>query len=326
MSKPKNRMYELKAFIDSNFPGASDSISPIFGDAGLRDYYRIKTSKNNYVVMDCPVDYCSIEPFIKIANYLNEHNFSAPKIIANDIKQGFLILEDFGDISLKEYILKTKSNESIDQIYHLIIDLLISLQTKELPKNIDIINNDKLISDLDIFVDYYIPYKYGRILNKEELSSFKNLWKDIMLKRIFPDNVISLRDYHVENMMYLENREHIKQLGLLDFQDATCGSPIYDLVSVLEDARIDVPRNSALKYIKHFSNQKNFDENHVIADYSILGAQRNMRVLGVFVRKLKRDKDDSYLQYLPRVEEYLKCDLSHDVMKPINNWLNNLNE
>ncbi|MBA2629257.1 MAG: hypothetical protein H0U78_04380, partial [Rickettsiaceae bacterium] len=113
-------------------------------------------------------------------------------------------------------------------------------------------------------------------------------------------------------------------IGLLDFQDALCGSPVYDLVSVLEDARFDVPRQDALELIDYFVKKKKLDREGVRRNYHILGAQRNCRILGVFARKLVRDYDDSYLKYIPRVQKYLEYDLSHPDLYQIREWLKNL--
>ena len=157
-----------------------------------------------------------------------------------------------------------------------------------------------------------------------ELEEFMEIWQNILESQAPMPSSIVLRDYHVENMMYLEERKSIKKLGLLDFQDSLTGSPIYDLVSVLEDARIQVQRTDALRYIEYFSQKKEIDIEPVLLNYHILGAQRNSRILGVFARKAIRDHDDSYLQYIPRVLKYLEYDLSYIALSPLKDWLDKL--
>lgn len=318
----------LRQFIDQHFPGASNSLSQLQGDAGNRSYYRISINEKSYIIMDCPPQYCHLQPFIDIALYLKENEFSSPEIISQDTEQGFLILEDFGSVSIKDYLLKfstqntyTENNVEQDNIYHLIIDLLVAMQANQAPSNLVHYNNELLLSELKLFVDYYIPYKYKRNLETSELQEFIEIWQNILSKQAFINPSIVLRDYHVENMMHLEQRQSIKRLGLLDFQDALLGSPIYDLVSVLEDARIDVPREKALKYIEYFSNKKGFKLEEVMLNYHILGAQRNMRIVGVFARKKIRDNDNNYLKYIPRVLEYLEHDVSHIALAPLRSWL-----
>ncbi len=316
----------LKQFIEQSFPGSLDSLTPIVGDAGQRDYYRIIFENNKYIVMDCPPNYCSVKPFVDISIYLQKNGFSAPQIISQDLEHGFLILEDFGSTSLKDYIINIIKcdQQKCTNIYHLVIDLLISLQNQKPPSNLPQYDNELLLSELKLFVEWYVPYTYKRKLDEYEIVEFEQIWINILKKQAPMQSSIVLRDYHVENLMYLENREYIQKLGLLDFQDALIGSPIYDLVSILEDARIDVPRKEAIRYLEYFVEKKEVDIKETLLNYHILGAQRNSRILGVFIRKLLRDKDNNYLQYIPRVLKYLKYNLSHATLNPLKNWLENL--
>jgi len=326
MNAIAEREPKLKQFIDRYFPKASDSLDPVLGDAGQRSYYRISFEDKSYIVMDCPPSYCGVKPFVNIAIYLHKKGFSAPQIIQQDIEQGFLILEDFGSLSVKNYLLGSFGQDNIEHqnIYHLIMDLLVSLQAEEVPPGLIEFDNELLLSELRLFVDWYIPYAYKREILVHELEEFMDIWQAILDEQAPMQNSIILRDYHVENMMYLPKRESIQKLGLLDFQDALSGSPIYDLVSVLEDARMKVTRSEALKYIEYFSKEKEMDIEPVLLNYHILGAQRNSRILGVFARKARRDNDDSYLQYIPRVLKYLEYDLSHAALAPLRHWLKNL--
>lgn len=315
-----DRSRQLKQFVDEYFAGKVYSITPIVGDAGLRDYLRVETKDSSYILMDCPPSYASVEPFIKIANFLDKNSFSAPGIIKSDIKNGFLILEDFGDLSVKDYLL---SHDVVEQknIYYSSIDLLIQLQNISTPEDLKLFDNDLLRAELATFTDYYIPYKTGKPVSKEELKKFNELWEDILANQEPLSNSIILRDYHVENMMYLEKERGIKKLGLLDFQDALIGSPVYDLVSILEDARIDVDRDFALNCVEYFAQKKQVDLQYILLNYHILGAQRNLRILGVFARKYIKDQDNTYLQYIPRVLKYLEYDVSHPILEPVKNWL-----
>ncbi|MEM6338932.1 MAG: phosphotransferase [Pseudomonadota bacterium] len=315
-----NRSEQLKRFVDEYFASTPYSMKPIVGDAGLRDYLRAETNDASYIIMDCPPNYTSIEPFINIANFLNENDFSAPEIIKSDIKNGFLILQDFGNLSVKDHLLR-RDKEEQENIYHASIDLLIQLQETNPPKGLKLFDNDLMRTELSVFADYYIPHKTGKTLPKEALKEFNEIWQDILASQAPLSNSIILRDYHVENMMYLQEKQGIQKLGLLDFQDALIGSPIYDLVSILEDARIDIDRDFALSCTKYYAKKKQVDLQHTLLNYHILGAQRNLRILGVFTRKYLRDKDDTYLQYIPRVLKYLEYDLSHPILEPIKNWL-----
>tara|TARA_B110000503_G_scaffold13540_1_gene18400 strand:- start:1677 stop:2675 length:999 start_codon:yes stop_codon:yes gene_type:complete len=320
------REYHLKKFVDQCFPHASRTLEAMPSDAGQRIYYRISSKGKTYVVMDCPPSYCSVQLFINIAIYLRKKEFSAPQILHKDIEQGFLILEDFGTLSVKNYLLGISGQGNSEQrtIYHLIIDLLVSLQSKEAPQGLLEYDNELLLSELKLFVDWYIPHAYNREIHIYEFEEFIEIWYNILESLAPMPSSIVLRDYHVENMMYLEDRKSIQQLGLLDFQDALIGSPIYDLVSVLEDARIEVSRLDALRYVEYFSKKKGMDIEPVLLNYHILGAQRNSRILGIFARKVIRDQDDSYLQYIPRVLKYLEYDLSYVALAPLKIWFDKL--
>lgn len=314
------RSRQLKQFINEFFVEKAYSLKPIVGDAGLRDYLRAETEDSSYIIMNCPPSYVSVKPFIKVANFLNKNGFSAPEVIKSDIKNGFLIIEDFGSLSVKNYILKNDAMEQ-KKIYYSSIDLLIQLQNTFPPEDLKPFDNNLLRAELNTFTDYYIPHKTGSNASKGELEKFYEIWEDVLARQEPFNNSIILRDYHVDNMMYLENRQGIKKLGLLDFQDALIGSPVYDLVSILEDARIDVDRDFALNCASYFAEKKRVDLQHTILNYHILGAQRNLRILGVFARKYIMDKDDTYLQYIPRVIKYLGYDVSHPILAPIKNWL-----
>lgn len=322
-TSPELKGNQIKDFLQKSFPFGIEKFRPIEGDAGLRSYFRFNSSNKTYIFMDCPPTYCSVKPFIDIANYLNSQGFSAPEIFYSDINRGFLIIEDFGDLNLKTYI-NNAPESLIQKTYESTVDLLVLLQDKTPPENLKIYNNEILLSELNLFINYYSQYALKRNLTAEETEEYKAIWQDILNQQtIFTDSLV-LRDYHVENTMYLEKRRDLKKLGLLDFQDAVIGSPIYDLVSILEDARIEVPRDFALSLVKRFAEQKNLDLDLVLKNYHILGAQRNSRILGVFVRKFIRDQNNNYLKYLPLVRKYLSYDLSHPVMSELNDFLNKL--
>jgi hypothetical protein len=181
-----------------------------------------------------------------------------------------------------------------------------------------------MIDELEVFTSRYIPYKTGKELTEVQILGFKEVWKRALSKLKNMGSVIVHRDYHSENMMYLPEREGINALGILDFQDALFGSPIYDLVSLLEDARIRVPRDLALDCVEYYSKKKGLDTDSVLLNYHILGAQRNSRILGVFARKFMRDKADGYLKYIPLVLEYLEHDLSHPELTELKSYMENI--
>ena len=319
------RKAELEEFLHSFFHRGFQSCIPLQGDAGLRSYYRIKTSDKSYILMDCPPTYCRVEPFIEIAHYLRSQNLSSPEIFHFDTEKGFIILEDFGEVSIKNVVQNSLHDLSRQKdIYFSMLDLLVLLQQNIPSFSLKVYDNNLLLNELKLFTDWYILYRLKRNLSVIELDDFKDIWQEILNYQLAFNNCLVLRDYHVENIMYLESFKGIKSLGLLDFQDAVIGSPMYDVVSVLEDARIKVPRAFALDCLKYFAAEKKLELPDVLVDYHILGAQRNLRILGVFARKYARDKNSNYLRYIPLVLEYLNYDLSHPIMSKLKNWFDKI--
>lgn len=319
----ENRLADLNYFVKNCF-SESDSFESMQGDAGLRKYFRLLVGGKSYIVMDCPPSYASVEPFIYIAEHLQQINARAPKIIHSDVLKGFLILEDFGNISVKDYLNGCISQEEIKEIYSKIMDLLVFIQAKKAPESLVNYDIELLKSELDLFTDWYIPYKIDRSLTQDEFEDFRVIWEKALSSLVSLSKTIVLRDYHAENMMYLSGKEGINNLGLLDFQDALLGCPVYDVVSMLEDARIEVPRALALEMLGYFAEKKGLAYEDILLNYHILGAQRNSRILGVFARKFKRDNDNRYLQYIPLVLKYLEYDLSCYPFEGLRIWMSKL--
>ena len=321
-----DREEKLKHFINSCFPReVHNTCIPLLGDAGLRNYYRAKSGDKSYIVMDYPDHPFLLQRFIDISKHINLIGLSSPQIIAKDIKNGFLLLEDFGSVSMKDYLLNCTSSKERDEAYYLAIDLLLWIQSQSVPTYLKNFDTALLLAELKIFIEWYVPYAYQQRIGKKQLEEFEAIWQDILSLQSPMPQCLVLKDYHVENIMHLGDRAGLMKLGLLDFQDALIGSPVYDLVSILEDARIDVSQENAIKYIEYFCRKNDMDMEQVMLEYHILGAQRNSRILGVFARKAMRDSDTNYLKYIPRVLKYLNNDLSHSALAPLKSWFDKLN-
>jgi hypothetical protein len=294
------------------------SITELPRDASFRTYYRISVAPNSsFILMDSPPNIYNLRPFIDIANFLNSQGFSAPQIYQQDEANGFLLLEDFGTTNITNYL----STQNAKEVYRLILDLLCELQTKSPPQGLTIYSKEQLLDELSVFIDWYPNYSLNRPIDEDSKLEFFVIWQEILNSLPEVNSCLVLRDFHVDNMMKLE-RPGIKSLGLLDFQDALIGSPIYDLVSVLEDARRDVPFEFASQLIDYFTAKSpHLSRSDIDLSYHIHGAQRNMRILGVFARKFQRDKSENYLKLIPRVKKYLNRDLAHPSLKKLKDWL-----
>ncbi len=298
-------------------------------DASHRRYERIlKTNGEQLILMDAIPAKEDVRPFIYVANLLREHNFSAPEIIDEDIDNGFLLLEDFGDESFTK-ILSGKSalSQELEEelMYKKAIDNLINLH--KIPINnsaLNLINYDEPIFTKESlrFVDYYLNVLNGDQVTKAQRDEFIIILKHLLSLAKNFSNVVVLRDYHADNLMWLHDRKGHNKVGLLDFQDAVIGSPIYDLVSLLEDARRDVPIAIVEKMLMHYLQHLSYlPQKEFAATYAILGIQRNLKIVGTFARLATMYKNPYYLTLLPRVWRHINNNLKHPLLLPLKKWL-----
>lgn len=284
-------------------------IIKIAGDASFRSYYRINKDKNSYILMFAPPSHEDIKPFIKIDQYLLNNNFSAPIIYFIDEKNGFILLEDFGDKTYSKILKNDNSSEF--NLYKNACDLLIAMHQKPINTEIPLYNNATLFREVLLFIDWYLLLK-NKIISKQQKLDYKHLWFDLFDKLDKKNNVVVLRDFHADNLMFLNNRLNYQSVGLLDFQDALIGSPAYDLVSLLEDARRDVNEKNRHDLYNYFLNQSGYEKKQFDIDYQILSLQRNIKILGIFARLSIRDKKNYYLELIPRVLNFVITRINSD--------------
>jgi N-acetylmuramate 1-kinase len=315
---------KLQSFLNNN--SITDFIiTKVAGDASFRSYYRVSHYGKTHILMFAPPTHERIDHFIEIDQILISHGFSAPEIIAFDEENGFILLEDFGNVTFTK-ALKSNENKNFElEIYQKACDVLIDLQKIKISEEIQPYNNAVLMREVMLFVDWYLPF-----VKKIHLSSKEKLFFELFDLLDQKHKTLVLRDYHADNLMLLKNNE----IGLLDFQDALNGLPAYDLVSLLEDARRDIDEENREKlfsyYLKKAKKQNvEFNEKQFIVDYQILSLQRNIKIIGIFARLTYRDKKSQYLHYLPRVINFiqdrfksdLKQDQSMQIFSKINHFL-----
>ncbi len=295
---------------------AEAQILPLAGDASFRRYFRILAGDQRAVLMDAPPPHEDVRPFVAIAGWLEQIGLVAPKVLAADLEQGLLLLEDFGDARMREAL--DAEPEAERELYETAIDVLVHLHRQPpmdgLPKH----GVREWLTEVQLFPDWYAP-AVG--LDNFDQVGWEAAWREV-LEPVADDGlspVTVLRDYHAENVMLVDGRGGIERFGLLDFQDALAGHPAYDLVSVLEDARRDVPPELEREMIDRYFDQTGTDERLEKA-YWALAAQRNTRILGVFCRLWKRDGKDRYKAFQPRMWGLLERDLSHPELAPLRRW------
>lgn len=290
-------------------------IKKVAGDASFRSYYRIFADEKTFILMFAPPGFEEVRPFIKIAEFLVQNKFSAPKIFARDEKKGFLLLEDFGDETYGKILAKTPAerlkNLELD-LYKKACDCLIDLHKLQVvPADLPNYNSALLFREVMLFVDWYLPSQ-NKKMSLQEKARFKFLWFQLFDLLSKENQVLVLRDYHADNLMILSDRKDHQQVGLLDFQDAVIGAKAYDLVSLLEDARRDLDEENRRKIFDYYLQNSAVDKENFIRDYQILSLQRNIKIAGIFSRLAKRDGKNQYLLLLPRVLDFVKARLSSE--------------
>ncbi len=289
------------------------AVVPLAGDASFRRYFRVIDSGRRAVLMDAPPPHEDPRPFIAIAEHLAGQGFAAPAILARDLKEGLVLIEDFGDLRVKEFLDDNPAEEL--PVYARAVELLGDLHGRAAA---DLPPYDRAVylREAGLLTQWYCP-AIGLAVDE---AGYVAAWERVLplVERSGAPAVTVLRDYHAENIMLID-RPEARGLGLLDFQDALVGHPAYDLVSLLQDARREVPPETEAAMLAHYkavtAPAGDFD-----AAYAILGAQRNAKIIGIFTRLWKRDGKPRYLSYLPRMWSLLERDLAHPALAPVADW------
>lgn len=293
---------------------ANAEILPLAGDASFRRYFRVIDGERRAVLMDAPPPHEDPRPFMAVAQWLSDRGFSAPPILGVDLDAGLLLLGDFGDQRMREAIDAHPQDEH--SLYRAVVDLLVALHAHP-SMALPAYDRATYQRELALFTEWYC-----RALNfTVDATGFVAAWDAVLDHILTPDapRVTVLRDYHAENIMLLADRPGLARLGLLDFQDALAGHPAYDLVSMLQDARRDVPADLEAEMLGHYCTATGAAAQFSAA-YHILGAQRNIKILGIFCRLWLRDSKPHYLGFQPRVWRYLERDLAHPALAPVKAW------
>jgi len=290
-------------------------ILPLAGDASFRRYFRVVHGGRSAVLMDAPPPHEDPQPFIAVAEWLVGSGLSAPQILARDLDKGLLLLGDFGNERLRETLDSDPGRER--ELYETATDVLVHLHSHPPMPRLRPHGMDQWLEELMLFTDWYCPAVGADV----DVNGYEAAWRGV-LEPVAADGlgpVTVLRDYHAENIMLIEGRGGVAHFGLLDFQDALAGHPAYDLASVLEDARRDVPpaieREMIDRYVTATSTGAAFER-----AYWALAAQRNTRILGVFTRLWKRDNKPGYRRFQPRMWGLLERDLAQPHLKPVRDW------
>lgn len=310
----------LASFLSENGWGDAER-KLLAADASFRHYDRLIGPRGRAVLMNAPPDKEDVRPFLTIARYLQSVGLSAPAILAENIPDGFLLLEDFGDDT---YTTLLRRGRDEDELYALAVDVLIALHraTVTTPDDVPYYSDDLLCTEASLLVDWYMPAVMNRPVSTQAREKYLALWRDIFAQaRDVPSHLI-LRDYHVDNLMRVTGKEGLKQCGLLDFQDGVTGPVSYDLMSLMEDARRDIDADliSRMKdrYLAAFPS---LDREAFDRSWAILAAGRHAKIIGIFTRLCARDSKPHYLAHIPRLWRLFESSLTHPVLAPMKDWV-----
>ena len=294
------------------------------GDASFRKYFRLMRPGGTAVVMDAPPPQEDVRPFVRIGRHLIDLGLSAPAIHAEDEANGFLLLEDLGDNTFAR-VLDAAGDEG--GLYARATDVLVILHRageRALLPGLGAYAGEALIDAAMLLPDWYLPEASGRPTSDEETADYRAAWHACLANLPAMPDTLLLRDYHQDNLMWLPARPGVMACGLLDFQDAQQGHPSYDLVSLIEDARRDVSPAVHAACLAHYLDETRLDKNDFATGFALMAAQRHARIIGLFVRLLKRDGKPDYLPHLPRVWRMFERSLQHEALAPLRAWVDRL--
>lgn len=295
------------------------AVEPLPGDASFRRYFRLRRAHGDTaMLMHAPPPQEDPAPFLAVADWLAGNGLRAPAILAQQAAQGWVLLEDFGQDRVRDWLDERPQDERA--VYEGALAPLVALT--RLPGGPWAPYDWAVyLREVRLLTQWYAP-AMGLAVDE---AGFEAAWEEALAPMIARQQAFNatggvtvLRDYHAENIMLLSGG--LADQGLLDFQDALVGHPAYDLVSLLQDARRDVSPETQSAMIDHYLAATGFDRETFLADYALLGAQRNAKIVGIFVRLCKRDGKPRYLSMIPRVWAAMERDLAHPALGAVARW------
>jgi len=326
-------------FIAANGWGEA-RISHVAGDASRRSYARLSLSGHTCLLMDSPPlpdgppvkdgkpywmlahSAPDIRSFIAVEAMLRGYGFSVPTILARNVEAGLLLVEDFGDLTFPAAI---SAGTPLRQLYRAATDVLVELTRHPAPSSLLAYDTGALLIEVSLLIDWYVPHVAGAPAPQTVADEFERLWRLALASVSTLPPAWVLRDFHSPNLLWLPDRQGLAQVGLIDFQDALAGHAAYDLASLLQDARLDVPESLERELLAHYVAERarrdpSFDPAAFRHAYALLGAQRATKLLGIFVRLAKRDGKPGYLGHLPRIKRYLARNLADPGLAELRAW------
>jgi hypothetical protein len=344
------RACDIFAFVGALADWREAFLVHLQGDASSRSYARLAGDTRSAVLMDSPRQpdgpavhagkpYSRIahlaedvRPFVAVDLALTDAGFAAPALFAHDLERGLLLLEDLGDLSFG-----TALTQGLPQapMVAAAVDVLIALRRNPLPAQLPLPDGTRhtlprfdraaLEIETELLLDWYWPAVKGAAVADALRREFRALWSAHIDRMLSEPPGLFLRDFHSPNLFWRPEQSGLARVGLIDFQDALAEPWAYDLVSLLQDARVDVPpaleQAERTRYLDAMTaSSATFDRSAFLETYARFGAQRNTRLVGLWVRLLKRDSKPNYLRHMPRTWDYLARNLAHPALADLQAW------
>lgn len=341
------RVFAIRHFLERN--GKIGAIRRYFsGDAAYRTYELVRDDDSQYLLMDWQPQppgpalhngksYSEIvhlartvEPFVALDLHLRSQGFALPEILARDMDEGILLLRDMGRAGVLD-----ANRAPIEERYIESAACLAALHEKPMPATIGLpdggryqvprFDADAMKVETSLLLDWYLPHMHdGKPTDDAKRQDFFAVWDQLIAKLADVETGLVLRDFHSPNIIWQQDKPAPQQVGIIDFQDAMIGPTAYDLASLVQDARVTIPPELQARMMERYFDirRKNpaFDDEVFLKAFAIMAAQRNCKLVGAWVRLLKRDGKPGYMKHMPRTFTYMRAALEHPDLAPLRDW------
>ncbi|HHJ36301.1 MAG TPA: DUF1679 domain-containing protein [Gammaproteobacteria bacterium] len=313
-----DRLSQLQNWLDSLSENTYTNLQPASADASFRQYFRVTdvNTDKTFIVMDAPPDKEDSRPFMLVTDLIHRADVNAPGIIAADIKQGFLLLDDLG----KRPYLDELNDDTAEKLYIDAIEALLKLQG--IDGMLPTYDARLLQTEMELFEIWYLNRHLRFELGKTQKAVLGKIFKLLIKNAEEQPQVFVHRDYHSRNLMVTENNNP----GVIDYQDAVFGPITYDLVSLFKDCYIEWPREKVEHwldlYLARLTPHRFIEKHTLVRWFDLMGVQRHLKVLGIFSRLNYRDGKTQYLDDLPLTLKYITDTCQrYDELKPLKQLL-----
>lgn len=340
------RSLAIRAFLDEK--GYADATRRhLTGDASIRAYEHVYAGGTCLVLMDSPrhapgpilahgkyyqqIAHIAedVRPFIAIGKYLVSRGLRAPAIYETDIEQGILLIEDLGSDGVLD-----EDGVPIAERYRESAACLARMHAQAFEQDLPVaggithhvpdFDRDAMQIEVSLVTDWYLPWKRGRPASDDERRDYIAVWDGLIESLSDAEHNLLLRDFHSPNIIWRPDATGTDRVGIIDFQDAMIGPSAYDVASLVQDARVDMPEGVADSVLEHYlvlrEGDANFDRARFLRDWHVMAAQRNCKLVGLWVRLMQRDGKPAYMRHMPRTFRNLERVLTHPDLAPLRDW------